>query len=94
MLGRILFNIDIPVRLKDVCFISQMVFTAKVKLLVSILNSTSSIQCSAAYLNLFDIAKLAFKTANFNQKGLKHFNVLPIELTFDSDENYDFLIDE
>lgn len=63
------------------------------KSLVSILNSASSIQCSAAYLEIFDITKLAFKNANFNQKGLKYFNVLPIELTFDSDENYDFLVE-
>lgn len=64
------------------------------KSLVSILNSASSIQCSAAYLNIFDITKLVFKTANFNQKGQKYFNVLPIELSFDSDEDYGFLVDE
>lgn len=62
------------------------------KSLVSILNSTSSIQCSAAYLDIFDITKLAFKKADFNQKGLKHFNVLPFELSFDSDEDYGFLV--
>ena len=63
------------------------------KLLVKILNSTSSISCSSAYLDIFGITKLAFKKADFNQKELKHFNVLPIELTFESDEDYNFLVE-
>lgn len=64
------------------------------KLLVKILSSTNSIACSAVYLDLFGITKLAFKDAKFNQNQLKHFNVLPIELTFSSDEDYDFLVSE
>lgn len=63
------------------------------KTLLTILNSTSSISCSAAYLDIFGITKLAFKKADLNQKELKHFNVLPIELTFESDEDYDFLVE-
>ncbi len=64
------------------------------KLLVKILSSQSSIACSAVYLDLFGITKLVFKTAQFNQKQLKHFNVLPVELTFVSDEDYGFLVEE
>ena len=64
------------------------------KLLVKILNSTSSISCSSAYLDIFGIYKLAMKNAKFDQKDLKYFNTLPIELTFDSDEDYDFLVED
>lgn len=64
------------------------------KLLVKILSSANSIACSAVYLDLFGITKLAFKDAKFNQNQLKYFNVLPIELTFSSDEDYDFLVSE
>ena len=63
------------------------------KLLVKILKSASSISCSAAYLDIFDINKLALKDAKFDQKGLKYFNTIPIELSFESDEDYDFLVD-
>lgn len=64
------------------------------KLLVRILNSTSSISCSSAYLDIFGIYKLVLTQAKFDQKGLKYFNTLPIELTFDSDEDYNFLVEE
>jgi len=32
--------------------------------------------------------------AKFDQKGLKYFNTLPLELTFDSDEDYVFLVED
>ena len=63
------------------------------KTLVEILNSTSSISCSSAYLDIFGISKLVMKDAKFDQKGLKYFNTLPLELTFDSDEDYSFLVE-
>ena len=64
------------------------------KLLVKILKSASSINCSATYLDIFDINKLALKEAKFDQKGLKYFNTIPIDLTFDSDEDYNFLVED
>ena len=64
------------------------------KLLVKILNSTSSISCSSAYLDIFGINKLVMTEAKFDQKGLKYFNTLPLELTFDSDEDYGFLVED
>ena len=63
------------------------------KTLVTILNSTSNISCSSAYLDIFGISKLVMKDAKFDQKGLKYFNTLPLELTFDSDEDYSFLVE-
>lgn len=64
------------------------------KTLVTILNSTSNISCSSAYLDIFGINKLVMKDAKFNQKGLKYFNTLPFELTFESDEDYVFLVED
>lgn len=64
------------------------------KTLVTILNSTSSISCSSAYLDIFGISKLVMTEAKFDQKGLKYFNTLPLELTFDSDEDYSFLVED
>ena len=64
------------------------------KTLVTILNSTSSISCSSAYLDIFGINKLVMTEAKFDQKGLKYFNTLPLELTFDSDEDYNFLVED
>lgn len=64
------------------------------KTLVTILNSTTSISCSSAYLDIFGINKLVMTEAKFDQKGLKYFNTLPLELTFDSDEDYTFLVED
>jgi len=64
------------------------------KTLVTILNSTSSISCSSAYLDIFGISKLVLTQAKFDQKGLKYFNTLPLELTFNSDEDYSFLVQD
>ncbi len=64
------------------------------KTLLTILNSTSSISCSSVYLDIFGINKLVLTNANFNQKGLKYFNVLPFDITFDSDEDYNFSVED
>ena len=34
-----------------------------------------------------------FLNSSSHQKGLKYFNTIPIELSFESDEDYDFLVD-
>ncbi|MCR4736916.1 MAG: hypothetical protein K5846_02000 [Bacteroidales bacterium] len=44
--------------------------------------------------DIFGINKLVMKDAKFEQKGLKYFNTLPLELTFESDEDYDFLVED
>jgi hypothetical protein len=59
-----------------------------------ILSSADSIYVASRYLDIFDITQLAFKNADFNQSGLKYFNVLPFTLTFESDMDYNFLIEE
>lgn len=64
------------------------------KTLVTILNSTSSISCSSAYLDIFGINKLVMKEAKFDQKGLKYFNTLPLDLTFESDEDHTFSVED
>ncbi|MDR2292449.1 MAG: hypothetical protein LBE11_03140 [Prevotellaceae bacterium] len=47
---------------------------------------------ASVYLSLFDIYKLSFTTATFNQTEWTHFNIMPFSLTFDSDSDYDFLV--
>lgn len=64
------------------------------KTLVTILTSTSSISCSSAYLDIFGINKLVLTQAKFDQKGLKYFNTLPLELTFESDEDHTFSVED
>ena len=64
------------------------------KTLLTILNSTSSISCSSAYLDIFGINKLVLTQAKFDQKGLKYFNTLPLELTFESDEDHTFSVED
>jgi hypothetical protein len=60
----------------------------------TILTSANSIYVASAFLDIFEIAKLAFKEADFNQSTLKFFNVMPFTLKFDSDRDYNFLVDE
>jgi hypothetical protein len=64
------------------------------KQLNTILTSANSIYVASAFLDIFGIARLALKEADFNQSILKHFNVMPFTLNFDSDMDYNFLIDE
>jgi hypothetical protein len=59
-----------------------------------ILSAAKSIEVASVYLSLFDIYKLAFKTATFNQTEWTHFNIMPFSLTFESDMDYDFLISD
>ena len=63
-------------------------------LLNQILNGAKSIQVASVYLCIFDIDKLVFKSASFDQEKLKHFNVMPFTLSFVSDKDYDFLVSE
>ncbi|MBR4199235.1 MAG: hypothetical protein IKQ94_10750 [Bacteroidales bacterium] len=44
--------------------------------------------------NSFDISSVVLKQAIFKQDEQKYINVLPFELTFNSDEEYNFLIEE
>ncbi len=63
-------------------------------LLNQILNEAKSIEAASAYLCIFNIEKLVFKTATFDQSKLNYFNIMPFELNFVSDTDYDFLINE
>jgi hypothetical protein len=64
------------------------------KQLNGILSHAGSIYVASAYLDIFDITMLAFSKAEFNQGGSAYFNVMPFTLTFDSDMDYSFLVDE
>jgi hypothetical protein len=63
-------------------------------LLNYILSHAGIIDVASAYLCIFDIEKLAFKSANFNQGQATYFNIMPFSLTFESDMEYDFLIND
>jgi hypothetical protein len=64
------------------------------KQLNGILSSADSIYVASAYLDIFEITQLAFVSADFNQDTAAYFNVMPFTLSFDSDKDYEFLIDE
>ncbi|MDR3046603.1 MAG: DUF6046 domain-containing protein [Bacteroidales bacterium] len=59
-----------------------------------ILNENRSLKISAQYLNIFDVNQVVFKAADFNQSNMKYFNVMPFTLSFESDNDYEFLIKE
>jgi hypothetical protein len=64
------------------------------KLLNDMLNTADSIGAASAYLSIFGIERLALRKAEFLQGNLAYFNVMPFKLEFDSDMDYDFLINE
>jgi hypothetical protein len=64
------------------------------KQLNGILSSANSIYVASRYLDVFNITQLSFREADFNQSALAYFNVMPFVLHFDSDMDYNFLIDE
>ena len=45
-------------------------------------------------METFGISWMVLKTAKFNQQELKHFNAMPFTLDFESDETYNFLVEE
>ena len=59
-----------------------------------ILNEEKSFEAKSVLLEAFGIDWVVLKTANFEQKDLKYFNTLPFTLTFESDYNYNFLLEE
>ncbi|MDR2009217.1 MAG: DUF6046 domain-containing protein [Bacteroidales bacterium] len=67
----------------------------EIKLLNDVLSSSDSIFVYHAYLNgVFGINKLAFKSCSFNQSGLRQLNVMPLNISFVSDRDYEFLVSE
>ncbi len=61
--------------------------------LIKILNETTSFYAASVLLSAFDIHKVVLNTAKFDQNGMKYFNVLPFVLTLNSDDEYNFLIE-
>ncbi|MDR3326908.1 MAG: DUF6046 domain-containing protein [Prevotellaceae bacterium] len=59
-----------------------------------ILSEARSINVASVYTCIFDIEKLVFKNGTFNQSSWQYFNVMPFTLTFSSDTEYDFLVNE
>jgi hypothetical protein len=64
------------------------------KQLNGILSSANSIYVASRYLDIFAITQLAFMDADFNQSTLSYFNVMPFTLSFISDMDYNFLVEE
>jgi hypothetical protein len=63
-------------------------------LLNYILSQSTNINVASRYLKLFGINKMVFKSATFDQNQLKYFNVMPFSLSFVSDMDYDFLVED
>ena len=62
--------------------------------LIARLSQEDSIEVSSRYLDLFGISQLVLQNANFKQVDQKYLNVMPFTLTFASDTDYDFLVEE
>ena len=59
-----------------------------------ILNEEKSFEAKSVLLEAFGISWVVLKTAKFNQQELKYFNAMPFTLDFESDETYNFLVEE
>lgn len=64
------------------------------ELLNRLLNTTERMPVASVYLSFFGINYLVFKTGTFDQQTAKYVNVMPFSLTFASDENYNFLVED
>jgi hypothetical protein len=63
------------------------------KLLQRIFADHKQFQIANVFLNEgFDIFDVVLQSADFNQSGLKYFNVMPFSLNLLSDSDYDFLV--
>ena len=61
--------------------------------LLEVLRPNQNMEVASPYLEAFGICKVVLKQAQFNQSNLRHFNVMPFEISFLSDMNYDFLVE-
>lgn len=61
--------------------------------LLDVLRPNQNMEVASPYLEAFGICKVVLKQAQFNQSNLRHFNVMPFEISFLSDMNYDFLVE-
>ena len=59
-----------------------------------ILNEEKSFEAKSVLLEAFGIDWVVLKTATFKQEELKYFNTLPFVMTFESDYNYNFLLED
>lgn len=62
--------------------------------LLEVLRPNLSMEVASPYLEAFGICKVVLKHAYFNQTNIKHFNVMPFELSLISDTEYNFLVEE
>lgn len=59
-----------------------------------ILNEEKSFEAKSVLLEAFGISWVVLKSARFSQQELQYFNTLPFTLDFESDETYNFLVEE
>lgn len=64
----------------------------ELKKLNEILSINRELNVASKFFEIFGIEKLVFKEVKFNQSTVKYMNVLPFSIVFDSDLDYDFLI--
>lgn len=63
-------------------------------LLNKILSRASSFKIASQYLSIFDIDRVAFVSADFNQSSNNYMNTMKFKLNLVSDEDYKFLLEE
>ena len=64
------------------------------EVLVPLMERAENLKISSRYTDAFGISEVVLTKATFDQNQMKLFNVLPFELEFVSDRNYDFLVEE
>jgi hypothetical protein len=61
-------------------------------LLNKILSEAKSIGVASVYTDIFGINKIVMKDSRFDQSMWLNFNEMPFTLNFESDMDYDFLV--
>ncbi len=65
----------------------------EVNTLRRILQVPSSIVVHSKYLQLFGITRLVYKSGDYDQEATKYANTLAFSLSFESDEDYDLIVE-
>jgi len=65
------------------------------KTLNDILTPNEPINVTSVYLNdIFGVTKIVFTRGSFDQRQIKHFNIMPFTLSFMSDIDHSFLVED
>ncbi|MDR3286874.1 MAG: DUF6046 domain-containing protein [Prevotellaceae bacterium] len=79
----------------DIISDSQYYFPVdEMKTLIGLLSKKTNLNVESSLMYMFDIKQMVFKSGTFDQSMAKYVNAMPFSLTFVSDIDYDFLVED